>query len=112
MKNILFILLFSLTICTCVRAQDHYDGLDFVQGPVYIVYDHPLGTIVYWEDDPVSVAQITTTDNGVIEVSPPRVAAHRLLIYLSADDRSTWNIKVTHAYPARRKQRKINTFKI
>lgn len=73
--------------CSCVHAQDHYAGLDFVQGPVYVVYDHPLGPIVYWEDEPASVAQIKTTEDGVIEVSPPGVDAPRLLIYLEADDR-------------------------
>lgn len=87
MKYIVFTLLFSLFLCTSGRAQEHYAGLEYVQGPTYTVYDHPVGPKVYWKGEPASITQITTTEDGPIEVAPPGSANPRLLIYVSDDNR-------------------------
>lgn len=87
MQQVLLTLLFTVFLLTCVRAQDHFEGIDYVQGPEYVVYDHPAGPIVYWDDVPAAATQLRTTEEGIIEVLPPGTTTPRLLIYLTANQR-------------------------
>lgn len=85
MRSLFLPLLFILTFCTCVRAQNHDDKLAYVEGPVYKVINAATGPVVLWKGEPAAADQIRTDANGNLEVYPPDSDEPRLLITLQKD---------------------------
>lgn len=87
MKPVFITLLFTISAFTCVRAQQQYDGLEYVRGTTYVAYDHPSGPKIYREREPPSIPQIAQPPDGAYAVAAPEASSLRPLLYAAADDR-------------------------